>query len=414
MRSTSSRSQPPAAQTGIHGGTIAIGFITVVDSGGGFSALGLNPVDFGDNKTQVEALVRYMNAHGGIDGRRIVPVITSWDFAKSEVDLESQVQAVCADLTQDHHVFAAVTYVNFDDPQGSALSCLARAHTILINDAQEPLSSQVQPRFDYFYAPSDFTADRMVATYGGGLARGGFFGKTPKIGVVIGAGSQYYMGLLHNDLEPALAAYGYRVADVAAYSSGGNVASDSQEIAFRFETEHITHVLVIGTNPVFFMQAAAAQHYHPKYGLNSALAPGSFLQTAAPSGQLTGAVAVGWLPVYDVDAGQDPGPLSRTQTLCNTIERDAGQDQGRVAEFSADGYCDGVFFLAQALHNSRETSAAAVAHGYTTLAGHYLSTVTFRSVFEPSRHDGAAAYRLDVYHGSCNCFEYSGPYLPTD
>ena len=55
-----------------------------------------------------------MNAHGGIDGRKIVPYVALDDPA-----LTSSSLAVCTQLTEDDHVFVAMAPVYPDCYQGS-------------------------------------------------------------------------------------------------------------------------------------------------------------------------------------------------------------------------------------------------------------------------------------------------------
>jgi ABC-type branched-subunit amino acid transport system substrate-binding protein len=61
----------------------------------------------GDPLTEAQLVVREINAHGGIAGRRIVPTYVGYDRT-SNLPSTAQVQAACSKLTQDHLVFAVL------------------------------------------------------------------------------------------------------------------------------------------------------------------------------------------------------------------------------------------------------------------------------------------------------------------
>jgi ABC-type branched-subunit amino acid transport system substrate-binding protein len=60
-------------------------------------------IDLGDYEAAYNALIAELNAHGGIHGRRIVPV-----FGKLDVISPSAAQETCVHLTQDEKVFAVL------------------------------------------------------------------------------------------------------------------------------------------------------------------------------------------------------------------------------------------------------------------------------------------------------------------
>ena len=119
----------------------------------------------------------------------------------------------------------------------------------------------------------------------------------------------------------------------------------------------MTHVLSYGsgaTQTATFMGAGAEQGFFPKYGLHSdhILA---FLQEILPAALLSGSVAVGWFPIYDVGAAQDPGGPTDATTTCMQIMEGAGQWFGKsLGWLWQTGYCDALFFIAAAAENADE------------------------------------------------------------
>src|SRR5437763_937118 len=76
--------------------------------GGGAAnaAIGAAGITQGDEKANDQIVIDDINAHGGVAGRKIVPIFHGLD-ATSTNTLDSQYQAACDDLTQYHKVFAA-------------------------------------------------------------------------------------------------------------------------------------------------------------------------------------------------------------------------------------------------------------------------------------------------------------------
>jgi len=62
-----------------------------------------------------------VNAHGGINGRKIVPVYSKYCPIQNAPAL-----ATCTSLTDDHHVFAIIG--TFTDFSGDAQKCVTNLH----------------------------------------------------------------------------------------------------------------------------------------------------------------------------------------------------------------------------------------------------------------------------------------------
>ena len=66
-----------------------------------------------------------VNAKGGINGRKLVPVFKSY----CPINLATE-QTACTSLTDDDKVFAAIG--TFYDPDGNAQLCFAKQHRTII------------------------------------------------------------------------------------------------------------------------------------------------------------------------------------------------------------------------------------------------------------------------------------------
>jgi hypothetical protein len=237
----------------------------------------------------------------------------------------------------------------------------------------------------------------------------GFFGKTPKIGVVI-ADNPYEHAAVDRGLKPALARNGLALADTFAVSNTNNTSEYSSAV-LKFRTEGITHVLfAFQGSPLQFMLAADNQGYYPRYGLHSRTSPAPVLQADASARQQHGAMGIGWQPMNDVDGAHDPGVLNPRQKPCLDLVRKAGQDPSvRATALIGLWLCDDIFFLRDALTKAGSFGIQALRAGAESLSS-YEAASTFRSGFAPGQlHDGAKQYRLFAYKDDCKCYQYVSP-----
>ena len=159
---------------------VAIGVIGYSNSGAALSGLGVSGIDTGDNAAEAKAVVRYLNAHGGLDGHQISIAVHLENTESLIVNDSSEEQAACTDLTRDHHVFAVVSIAS----TAIGLGCFAHAHVPMISDAIEPTIAQERSDDGYYYGPSDINMDREYQDMVDGLYRGGFFGRNYSAGSV--------------------------------------------------------------------------------------------------------------------------------------------------------------------------------------------------------------------------------------
>lgn len=402
---TSSAAPSGTNGPGVSAAALRIGVIVQTSSGAAAGGAGAAALDTGDNRDQAQAVIQYVNAHGGIAGRRIEPVYETIDLTKFAANPTAGLKALCTTFTVDHPVFAVVGYFGIGT---DTLDCLAGHHTALVDDFVQITNADAKKYNDYFYMPSSFGQERLTATIGTGLVASGLLSKSSKVGVLGGStGQEPYV---KDDLTPALAKAGYTVSDAVYYS--GNPQQQSQGFVLRFKQEGITDVIPLNVTPLLLMMAAEPQHYRPHYMVNSTLGTG-YLQGAAPAGQLAGTMSVGWQPSNDVDAARQPAPFSDNQRLCDQIQIKAGTDRkSQLAITSARTYCDTLFVLAQALKGAKVVNAAVLNQRYNALGSSYHSPLAFQSEPGAGRHDSATAYRLVAFDAGCHCFRYRGGNRP--
>jgi ABC-type branched-subunit amino acid transport system substrate-binding protein len=387
---------------------VRLGFFISDDASGIYKALGISGASHtrAESRAIWQAVIDQVNARGGLAGRRIVP---SYYFIDSESGSNaSRAAAACAQFTEDQKVFAVVL-----DGAGdrSLAACLAKHRTPAIDVGQTSYpydDADLRELAPYLYLPGRLSMGRF-ATYVDTLAERGFFAKGSKV------------GLLRFDLPeqertsrdviaPALRRHGLDLAaDVAFTPVEGTAdlpraADEASAAVLQLRGKGVDRVLFLGSGlslPYVFPTVAESQGYRPTYGITTDDGP-DFMATNAPAAQLTGAMAVGWEPQYDVpdsDAVLAGSPLWQQ---CAKVMKAAG--------FTArDGRrCTAIYFLEQALRDAAEPTAAAVRAGADRIGTRPYSTQTYRTLFAPGRYDGVGAVRPLRFDAACTCFRYLG------
>ncbi|HVU61605.1 MAG TPA: ABC transporter substrate-binding protein [Mycobacteriales bacterium] len=365
----------------------------------------------GDTHAQSQALINYVNSHGGLAGRQIVPIWHDVSSVTYNTNPQSSAQAECAAWTQDSHLFAAINVLSYPP---NAVACLAQKHTVALSSAAAgPVeTSELQTYSPYYFAPGMADSGHFVGPFIDELVREGYFGKWDsvtgkagvapvRIGVLYAADRSDLLGLT----KTALARHGLSVTD-SFYLASSSDASQLAAAALRFKADGVTHVLTYGFLSVF-PAVAATQGYYPRYGVSS----WDGLQTAVSSGSprdFAGALGVGWTPFEDVGAAQAPAK-SPAERKCLSIMAAARQTTtNRTTDAVMAVQCDQFFLLRDALAGGGPLTPTLLAQGIEALGSRFSSALSFGERFGPDRHAGVAAFRPLGYDGGCSCFRYTG------
>jgi hypothetical protein len=394
------------ATTGVTDKTITIGVRHLVGTKAFSAGIGEKGVGVQDTKPMQEAFIRYLNRHGGIAGRTILPKWGAHNIANLLGGAQES-QQVCAAWSEDAHVFAAVSPI----PAGSALPlCMASHHTPYIQDSVSLYfdDTVMQKTAGYFYTPNQPSGARIGKIWVESLARQGYFGRNPRIGLVMLDDPGFHR-IADHVIKPALARLGFKVMQEATVGASADVAFGT----LKFRSAGIDHVMILDDSSLvgqIWMGQASSQRYRPRYGLNSVNGP-LLLSKNEPAGQLIGSVGVGWFPDFDVDFAQDP-PANASTRRCRAIMRSIGVSlKDRASEGLAMNTCDTFWFLKAAIESSTEFSPAGLATAVAGLGTSYVPAGGFAAKFGPGRPDGAAAARDFEFVASCSCFKYtSQPY----
>lgn len=212
-------------------------------------------------------------------------------------------------------------------------------------------------------------------------------------------------GVLGRTLSPVF--HDIKTADASTFD---RQASGAASAVLRFRSNNVTHVLSSDSFVAFFMLPAEDQGYRPRYGLNSYHVPAAALQALVPPRQLAGSLGIGWLPVSDVDAAHNPGPVGPGETACRKVMKDAGVNISSAgAALIAMEFCDGTRLFVDGIVAGGGPGSRAIHAGVARAGPTFRSALVWRSGLSSSRFDLPGMARDLGFDGSAyRCLSAAG------
>lgn len=130
----------------------------------------------GSIQADIRALARWVNSHGGVLGRQLVPVFHDNSTASLNSNPTSDAQANCVAFTQDNQVVAVLNPVAPIDID-SFRQCMQRSHTPLFSIGYSTYDDATYQQFGpYLWSTEMPTVNPFVPSYVTALANEGYFG----------------------------------------------------------------------------------------------------------------------------------------------------------------------------------------------------------------------------------------------
>jgi hypothetical protein len=412
-------SRPANEPGGASATTIKIGLEYASDTKEANAALGAGGVTQADAKANYETLIKYYNARGGFDGRKIEPVYFEYSAFR---DIEQQqTDGACPKFTKDDPVFAVFAL----DATEGYVNCLTSAGVGVWGF--EPLTAADDDMFASYPSlvmPSALSLTHAARLYAPGLRQAGFFkpeaiDKSTTIGLVTFDESRYKDAA--QEFKASLAAVGEDLDQEAyvhyAKSQGeaGQLSADVSAAVLKFNREGVDHVTIIEESALVaftFQQAAERQGYKPQYGFNSTSGGQLFIDSGlSEPNQMIGSVLVGWMPSFDVPPRYAPSWPAQKECL-KMYERAGIHTTGNARGVSIL-HCAGFDFMHHALAAAPGAPTVnSIALGAERLGTSWESPWSMKTNFAPDRHYGTALYLTAAYDQGCKCFKPQGNLRP--
>jgi hypothetical protein len=417
---------------GVSANAINVGIIYATNTGAANAAIGAAGISQGDEKANYTALIDDINAHGGIAGRKVVGVYSAID-ATSNASADSQYQAACDDLTQDHKVF-----VVFAGNVETLLSCLNNRGVLSVTANLTIADSAIFKRYPYYFEIGSLNLDRIAAAevpalnaqnyFSGWNAATGQPGPTKaKVGVIT-VDLPSFNHATDQVLVPALAKLGYapapedivRVPYARQQSDVGALAAAVSGAVLKFRSDNVTHVLILeasATVSLLFGNNADSQRYYPRYGANSQTGQEALITSGAyPKSQLNGTVGIGWVPSLDIapsEAGPNSPYVNAAQRKCLAVY---AAHNITFSDQNAQGVgylgCASLWFFRDVMKRAAGANRDAFLTAANGIGSAFESLTIIPTKIDSSHHDGIAAVRYWAYKPECGCMRYTSGDIP--
>jgi hypothetical protein len=393
-------------------GPIKIGALTATGAGEYQRALGFENGATGDQVAMTRSVVDWINARGGLGGRKIDLILYDLDPAAEAADQSSALQAACTYFTQDKHVVAVASYAAL--LPDNFYQCMAKAHVPIVSP-DEGVSSDFFRRYaNTVYMPSGPSYTRLLADSVEALWGAGWLTKDSTVGVV-GYDTVDVHSIVDKGLVPALQRHGLKLTAGMYTSTTTAAASEYNGGVLSFNAKGVDRVFFApGGQPIYFILAAAQQAYHPKYEMGSLEYPQVVAENNMPADQLAGSMGLGWLPYLDLPSNKWSGVTTPGIAECRKALAAAKQDFSKGTTLGIGAWiCDEWMFLRDTFAAGATPDEAGIRRAAESLGGTFRPAATFGSLLSPTGlHDGASQYRLLAYQQSCGCYGYTSPVRP--
>jgi hypothetical protein len=398
--------------------TFKIGLQYSANANAALAAIGSKGVK-GDPKQINNAVIDWINRHGGIGGRRAIAAYNNLDATASPA---AESQSACTQWAQDNHVQFAVPTSAVED-NNLMRACLGRAGIPALygNLFTQTLDSSFAAN-PLWFEPNNPSLDTYAKTYVAGLDAQGFF-DSGKVGIVY-YNQPPFSTALNRVLLPALKKAGVATPFTFAANINGvsDLASGTTQMAsavLNFHSRGINRVMFFEpwVGYFAFLTVASTQGYHPLYGFSSQEAINVARQLGLlPATQLVGSYLVSWFPAADI--GNPTHYLGPRLKLCQSIFRKA---QVAIPNYTSDatGYigalvdCEDLLLVWEAYKNApARLGPADFGLGLNSLgaklplASHPFATLS------TSKHWGASQWWPGRYSTKLGYFVVTGPPHP--
>jgi len=405
---------------GITASTVKVGF-TVVQLGTLEQALGFKVADYGGVGTetkQINAVVDYINAHGGMGGRKVQADLRTYTAL---TDSPEQSQAACDGFTQDDRVFGIVLDAAL---QNNTVPCYTAAHTI-IADETEIAHDQTQFVSDspYLWSPTQPEYTSFLKAQLAAMNSGHFFDGNTGV-LVVPDDDPVSRRAATTVVKPYLDSLGI-TNEQTSYVNGTNTgllgATSATAIAAGTNAR-LNRVISVGGARILAvaLSVQAAGTYRSTWGISTFDDP-AWIQlngAAIAENRRPGMVGFGYAPSRDLprDTGGPPfpDPSNPMQVLCHQIVTDAGASPPNNARNNwteALQYCDGAMFMKSVLDKlpgKATVTGEQFKDAAFSIGSSYRSSVTFGAAWGPNVYAGTDAGQPIAWDASTNAFNYTG------
>lgn len=352
----------------------------------------------------IAPFIAELNAGGGINGRTVVPRISTYDPLSPD-----SMKAACVEQAEDHQVFASIAQVGF---YGDAEICMATKEVPLLTNNNSTAKTNVE-RERGWVRQTNQNKDRNIKNWIDWMIDTGLLRPDVRTGVLF-VDVPEDRDLVNEVVLPYLRSKGMPSPVVATLSSSiAQTPAEAQAAVLRFNSERVQLVLpfVSFLRMLIFTQQADAFSYRPQYSVSDFGLLATDAMAGMPPSQWEGVTGITVLPT-----GIDPPgelPSSPAFRECHDAYRRHGGELAPHPDDPArkDGvevanmmhYCQHIALWADVarragLNPTRRSFLTAVDE---TGTWSHRVTLSERLTFGPGKLDGADLYAVVRWQPRC-------------
>lgn len=345
-----------------------------------------------------------INAGGGINGRKVVAKISTYD----PLSLDSM-KAACVEQAEDHEVFASIAQVGF---YGDAEICMANKEIPLLTGNNSTAKTNVE-RERGWVRQTNQNKDRNIKNWIDWMIGSGLLRANVKTGLIF-VDVPEDRDLINEVVLPYLDSKGIPRPVVATLSSSiAQTPAEAQSAVLRFNSERVQLVLPFASflRMLIFAQQADAFSYRPKYSVSDFGLLATDAMAGMPPSQWEGVTGITVTPT-----GIDPPgalPSSAAFRECHDVYRRHG---GELAPHPDDPerkegleianvlhYCEHIALFADI---ARRAGVNPTRRGFLSAADqtgtwNHRVGLSERLTFGPGKLDGADLYSVVRWQSGC-------------
>ena len=386
----------PSSTEGVTAATIRVG-VPYVDLSA-VRKFGIT-LDHGDYPDAYDALIADINAHGGIDGRKLVPFLVAVNPVGT-----APAATTCTQLAQDDHVFVVLA------PQQP--DCYLTQYDVpTINGSAQDVSATGTPNFTLTPPPLAYDPLQLMV-----LARHGIF-KGKKVGIFAGqVTDQQELQVVQSALKKLHVDTVASAVDSAPTGDQSAANQQAEVIAQRFQASGVNEVVAVGSGSVIWpeaLQAAQSTYDPPWVATNSGTVNTAVIASSIAPAYLKKLVTTSpvldnyqnWHQPADQRCYQVVRKAYPGDKITQPTEPITGSDQ---SFFAIEDACDNLaLFTAIAREAGKDLTRASFLKAGYALHGAQLPGSAVPVSFAPARPYPLSAVYIGRYDAAKNSVLYS-------
>ena len=389
-----------ASDRGVTDKEISLGILQTADAF--FAATGGSTKDF---RRVMAPFIKEINENGGINGRTVVPKVSTYDPLSAD-----SMKAACVQQAEDHKVFASIAQIGF---YGDAEICMATKEVPLLTGNNSTQKTNVE-REKGWVRQTNQNKDRNMKNWIDWMAASGLLTPQVKTGLVY-VDVPEDRDLVHEVVLPYLQRKGMPRPQLATLSSNiAQTPSEAQSAVLRFKADNVQLVLPLVSflRILIFAEQAEAAQYRPKYSVSDFGLLSTDAMAGMPPSQWTGVRGVTVMPTGTTP----PGTLPNTPAFadCHRTYKRYGEDFAPHPDdpsrpeglevASMMHYCQHIALWADAARRAgvNPTRRSFLDAIDATGTWNHRVVLSERLTYNKNKYDGADLYAVVEWRPNCN------------